>query len=88
MPYDNSAYTVNEGKSRNSYFSVGTPTRVGYTFTGWVITDMDSTTHYFWYDGGAQSTTATTFDTRTISVKCPPAQRLRATAGTVTWTAQ
>ena len=31
----------------DAYFMVAEPTRVGYTFTGWYVGGMDSTTHYF-----------------------------------------
>lgn len=87
MPYTNSAYTVNSGKSRNEFFQVEQPARPGYTFKGWTITGMDSTTHHYWI-GSQQSSTATSWDTSTWSNLSPAMRYLRATAGTVTFTAQ
>ena len=91
----NLAYNLNDtsGSSRASMsttppssakwdtaFSVVNPTRVGYTFTGWTITNMDSNTHYF---GTATSTATSSSGRKETSYK-----NLRATSGTVTFTAQ
>lgn len=88
VKYDNSGYTVNSGKNRNPWFNVEKPEKTGYSFKGWTITGMDSTEHGFYYDGGAHTVTATSYDTAGLSNTSPLARRLRATSGTVTYTAQ
>jgi hypothetical protein len=60
-------------------FTVSNPTMKGYTFQGWRITGMDSTTHYY----GNKTTTSTTLETITDTTF----RNLRATSGTVTFTA-
>lgn len=64
----------------NTAFTVSNPTRVGYTFTGWNITGMDSVTHTY----GSNTTTATSISkTKETSFK-----NLHSTKGaTVTFTA-
>lgn len=88
MTYDNLGYTVPSGRLRNGYFYVDVPTRTGYQFKGWNITGMDSTTHNFWYNGQANPTTATSLNTATLPTLSPLSNNLRATSGTVTYTAQ
>lgn len=87
MLYNNEGYDPISGTNRNDYHKTDVPVKTGFTFIGWLITGMDSSTHNFWYDGGAQSTTATTFNTSTISNINPDRRHLRASAGTVTLTA-
>lgn len=87
MLYNNEGYDPVSGTNRNDYFKSDVPVRQGFTFLGWNITGMDSSTHYFWYDGAGQTTTATTFNTSTISNINPDRRRLRAVSGTVTFTA-
>ena len=65
-------------------FNVVNPTRTGYTFNGWNITGMDTTTHY----RGTTSSPSTSFSTDTASsVTDTYFKNLRATSGTVTFTA-
>lgn len=72
----------------NGYLQVDRPTRTGYTFSHWVISGMDSTTHLYWGTNGATSFTSTSLDTRNTTPPSPGAwAQLRATAGTVTFTA-
>ena len=63
-------------------FTLNNPTRTGYTFNGWDITNMDSSTHYF---GSATSTATSASGRKETSYK-----NLRTTTGTVnfkaTWT--
>ncbi len=63
----------------NSAFTVNNPTKTGYTFTGWKITGMDSITHTY----GSSTTTSTSIS----STKATSFKNLRATPGTVTFTA-
>lgn len=61
-------------------FSVSAPIRLGYTFTGWNISGMDTVcTHYY---GSSTTTSATISKTLATTFK-----NLRATDGTVTMTA-
>ena len=60
-------------------FTVSNPSRVGYTFSGWNISGMDSTTHYY----GSNTTTNTTIS----GTKVTEFKNLRCTAGTVKFTA-
>ena len=61
-------------------FTVNNPTKNGHTFTGWNITGMDSVTHNF----GSSTTTNTSIN----GTKATSFKNLRATSGTVTFTAE
>ena len=63
----------------NTAFTVNNPTKTGYTFAGWNISGMDSTTHNY----GNATTTATSLNGR----KETSYKNLRASAGTVTFKA-
>lgn len=70
----------------NEVFNVTNPTKTGLVFLGWNITGMDSTTHDY---GSAQnSLTQHTTATSLLNVTRTWFQNLRATSGTVTFTAQ
>ncbi len=82
------SYNLNSGSYGSSHptsatynkaFTVNNPTRSGYSFSGWNITGMDSTTHTY----GSSTTTATSLSGR----KETSFKNLRATSGTVTFTA-
>ncbi|MBR3337137.1 MAG: InlB B-repeat-containing protein, partial [Bacillus sp. (in: Bacteria)] len=82
------AYTLNSGTHGSSHptsatfntaFTLNNPTRSGYTFSGWSISGMDSTTHYF---GNTTSTATSSSGRKETSYK-----NLRASAGTVTFAA-
>ncbi len=89
------AYTLNGGTKGTyaptsatvgDWFQVSNPTRSGYTFKGWNITGMDSTTHNYgsstlW---GYSSSTATSLNNITVT----NFKNLRGSAGTVTFAAQ
>ena len=64
----------------DTQFTVNNPTRVGYSFTGWKIEGMDAVTHTY----GSSTTTATSISSTTVTTF----KNLRATSGTVTFTAQ
>ncbi len=66
-----------------SVVTINNPTKTGYTFGGWTITGMDSTTHYY---GNANPPTSTTTGT-SLSSSAVYFKNLRATSGTVTFTA-
>ena len=87
-------YNLNKGSSSNNpaygtyhpttgtydaQFTVSHPTMLGYTFTGWTITGMDTVTHYI----GSSTTTATSIS----STKETTFKNLRSTSGTVTFKA-
>lgn len=88
-------YVLNDGISGgsqpasatyNEVFNVTNPTKTGLVFLGWNITGMDSTTHDY---GSAQnSLTQHTTATSLLNVTRTWFQNLRATSGTVTFTAQ
>lgn len=59
--------------------TISNPTRSGYTFAGWNITGLDSTTHNY----GSNTSTSTSI-TKSTETKY---KNLRATSGTVTFTA-
>ncbi|MBR1679512.1 MAG: InlB B-repeat-containing protein, partial [Bacilli bacterium] len=61
-------------------FTVNNPTKNGHTFTGWNITGMDSVTHNY----GSSTTTNTSIN----GTKATSFKNLRATSGTVTFTAE
>ncbi|MBR3198658.1 MAG: BspA family leucine-rich repeat surface protein, partial [Bacilli bacterium] len=82
------SYNLNSGTHGSSHptsatynvaSTINNPTRSGYTFNGWTISGMDSTTHYF----GSTTSTATSSSGR----KETSFKNLRATSGTVTFTA-
>ncbi len=82
------AYTLNGGAYGASHpasatfdavFTVNNPTHEHATFSGWNISGMDTTTHTY----GAQTTNATTLS----GITATTFKNLRATAGTVTFTA-
>ena len=60
-------------------FTISNPTRVGYKFTGWNISGMDGTKHYY----GVNTSTATTLTVITDTTF----KNLRSTSGTVKFTA-
>ncbi len=64
-----------------TFFRVENPTRSGYTSVGWNITGMDSCTHY--HTGSSNTFTSTSLS----GVKHVYYKNLRATSGTVTFTA-
>ena len=86
----NLSYNLNGGTSGgtqpveatyNSEFTVSNPTRTGYTFAGWDITDMDSVTHTY----GSSTTTNTSIS----ATKETTFKNLHSTQGaTVTFTAK
>ncbi len=55
-----------------------------YTFNGWNITGMDSSTHYY----GASSASTSTTNTSLNDIKATKFKHLRGTSGTVTFTAK
>lgn len=44
----------------DSWFTISNPTRTGYTFSGWVITGMDTITHYYGTSTSSYKTTTAT----------------------------
>ena len=62
-----------------SAFTVNNPTKSGYTFAGWNVTGMDSANHVY----GSTKTTSTSISAITATAF----KNLRATSGTVTFTA-
>ena len=71
----------------NTEFTVDNPTRTGYTFNGWTVSGMDSTTHYYGASSANTSSTATSWTNSTITSSIKKFKNLRSTAGTVTFTA-
>ena len=73
--------------------AIDNPTRVGYTFTGWTITGMDSVTHYYGttaYSISGNAVTPTTTSTTSTSISSTKATNfinLHASKGTVTFKA-
>ena len=65
-------------------FNVGAPTKTGYTFAGWNITGMDTCTHYY---GTSSSSMSTSTASTLTNNKATLYKNLRATSGTVTFTA-
>lgn len=63
----------------NSTVTISNPTRTGYVFAGWTITNMDSTTHTY----GSRTTTATSL----TGVTDTSFKNLRYSPGTVNFTA-
>lgn len=70
--------------SYGTLFSVSTPTKTGYLFTGWEISGMDGITHSY---GTASSLKTTTYTTLTTDDTATTFKNLRSTAGTVTFKA-
>jgi len=90
--YDNKIYGNSDQVDNFSFtgtfdkqFALKTPTRVGYTFDGWKITGMDTTTHYY---GKTEATTTSKNNTLTVGSDILAFKNLRATNGTATITAQ
>ena len=93
--YDNSQYTPTIGK-RHYVFTVDTPTKPGYKFSGWTITNMDNLTpntsankdsYAYLYDTSGHGINT---DPYTTQINTPAALefcKLRKTSGTVTFTA-
>ncbi len=80
---DGASYGTNHPTSAtyDSDFTVNNPSKVGYTFTGWKITGMDSVTHYY----GSNTTTNTSIS----STKATTFKNLTSVKNaTVTFTAQ
>ncbi|MBR0431841.1 hypothetical protein IJK16_02480, partial [Candidatus Saccharibacteria bacterium] len=72
--------------------TVSTPTRSGYTFTGWTATNMTSgDVHYIWYENSSSSLSTTassyTFTDTTVGSTFSNVMNLRNASGTVTLTA-
>ncbi|RAP49470.1 MAG: hypothetical protein BZ138_07625 [Methanosphaera sp. rholeuAM270] len=83
---DGATYGTNHPTSAtyDSPFNINCPTKTGYTFTGWHITDMDATTHSIQMnDNITLSTVATECD----GAYGPSFNNLRSSSGTVTFTA-
>ena len=73
----------------SAWFYVEEPTRKGYTFNGWTVTGMDSTTHHY-YDISTSSnatSTATSWTNTSVPGQSHEFYNLRGSAGTVTFTA-
>ena len=87
--YDMKNFTPLSGTSYiNTFMAIDRPTKTGYTFHHWVITGMENITHNTWIGSGSVSFTGTTYDTSAFSdPTAPNYQYLRATAGTVVFTA-
>lgn len=68
-------------------FTVNNPTKPGYTFAGWDISGMDSVTHYYGASSATSTSTATSLGHATITPSIIKFKNLRATSGTVTFTA-
>ncbi|MBP3582121.1 MAG: InlB B-repeat-containing protein, partial [Clostridia bacterium] len=94
MTYDNNGYNVTAGSSRptsanfDATFTVSTPTRIGYTFSHWVISGVDKWCHYI--NGNIVSNT-TDGDSGEYSYPTTSSsttfKNLRATSGTITFKA-
>jgi uncharacterized repeat protein (TIGR02543 family) len=69
-----------------AWFYIETPSRKGYTFNGWTVTGMDSTTHHYWA-GSNQTSTATSWTNTSTEGTSHEFYNLRGSAGTVTFTA-
>ena len=78
--YGNGSNNLESDRTYDEAFSVSAPTRDGYKFNGWNITAMDSTTHVI----GTDTSTATSIN----NCKATSFKNLRATSGTVIFTAQ
>lgn len=89
------SYTLNGGThgsshptsaSLNSWFQVSNPSRDGYLFTGWTITNMNSNiTHYYGTSTSSYNTNTST--SYTTSSSQTYFRSLRSASGTVTFTA-
>ncbi len=67
-------------------FTVNNPTRNTYTFTGWTITGMDNTTHYY---GASLSTTSTTINsTKMTTFKNLTSENRATVTFTASWEAK
>ena len=69
------------------YFRVNYPVRTGYTFNGWTVENLDSCTHVIWYDNANQTSTATSWNNTSNEGRAKAFRNLRATSGTVKFTA-
>lgn len=74
------------GASGGKWFYIETPSRTGYTFNGWTISGMDSTTHHYW-SGSDQTSTATSWSNTSTPGTSHEFYNLRGSSGTVTFTA-
>jgi len=76
------------GVTYTPWFYIEFPTRTGYTFNGWTVTGMDSNIHHGWYSSANQSSNATSWaNTSAFGNSTHEYYNLRATAGTVTFSA-
>ena len=91
------AYTLNSGSHGSSHptsaafdevVNISNPTRTGYTFAGWTMTDGDTSTAMY---GTSNTTVTTAWSNASTKVKATYFKNLRSTSGTVTlvanWTA-
>ena len=78
--YNNGVNSISPTYNYNEEFTITAPTKVGYRFEGWKVTGMDDSTHVI---DGANSTV--TYIDNCMSTRF---KNLRATEGTVTFTAQ
>ena len=77
---DGNSSITSSNATYNSSFTKSGPTRDGYTFAGWNITGMDDTEHTI----GSSTTNATSLS----GITAKTFKNLRATSGTVRFTAQ
>ena len=86
-----SKYIGTPDEGYNGYFYVERPTREGYTFAGWTVTNMDSCEHHYYDSNNTgnknQTSTATTWSNTSAPGNCQLFYNLRSTSGTVTFTA-
>lgn len=78
--YNNGVNSISPTYNYNEEFTIAAPTKVGYRFKGWKVTGMDDSTHVI---DDADSTV--TYIDNCMSTRFA---NLRATEGTVTFTAQ
>ena len=77
--------TYNGKSGQSTWFYVQEPTKTGYKFLGWTVTNLDSCTHHIWFESKDNTNTLTSW-TYTTSPKTSNAREfynLRSTSGTV-----